>query len=84
MALPSDLSKLLGTGENPNGMVAQTANGTIINGRGGDGDNYRGMMADGPRWNTDPREEAPVLTDPVTVIPRGMVPVSGHMRRKPR
>jgi len=91
MTLPADLSKLLGTGENPNGMVAQTANGTLVGGRGGDGDTWRyGMMADGPRWNEDPRIEAPNLTPstvpmPATVkVPRGKVMVSGHMRRKPR
>jgi hypothetical protein len=87
MTLPADLSKLLGTGENPNGMVAQTANGTLVDGRGGDGYTWRdGMMADGPRWNEDPRIEAPNLTPgPAMVkVPRGKVMVSGHMRRKPR
>ncbi len=69
---------LLGTGENPNGVVAQTANGTIINGRGGDGSEWRGKMADGPRWNTDPREEAPLMVEP------GIVRVSSHVRRKGR
>lgn len=78
MTLPSDLSKLLGNGENPNGMIAQTANGTIRNGRGGDGDTWRYNMADGPRWNTDPRPEGPVDTDPA------MVTVSMHSRRKRR
>lgn len=85
MTLPSDLSKLLGNGENPNGMIAQTANGTIRNGRGGDGDEYRyGMMADGPRWNTDPRPEAPQPFGIEIAIPRGHVRVGSHTRKKPR
>jgi hypothetical protein len=87
MTLPADLSKLLGTGENPNGMVAQTANGTLVDGRGGDGYTWRdGMMADGPRWNEDPRIEAPNPAPGLgsEQVPRGKVLVAGHMRRKPR
>ena len=61
MALPKDgdFSKLLGKGENPQGFVSQTPNGTYINGRGSDGYQYRWWpMADGKRWNEDPRPEA--------------------------
>jgi hypothetical protein len=70
-------------------MVAQTANGTVVNGRGGDGDEFRfGMNADGPRWNTDPRPEAPQPDQTIgsagVVLPRGRVAVSAHTRRKGR
>jgi hypothetical protein len=42
----------VGRGENPNGVVSQTANGTSINGKGSDGDDWTwGKAADGPRWN---------------------------------
>lgn len=94
MTLPNDLSKLLGNGENPNGMVAQTANGTVRVGRnggdgGGDGHSYRYGMADGPMWNQDPRmmpdSLVSVTPDPIGVsIPRGRVAVSSHTRKKPR
>jgi hypothetical protein len=45
----------IGRGENPNGMVTQTANGTFINGTGADGQSDYGAGvwppgADG-RWN---------------------------------
>lgn len=41
----------VGRGENPNGVVAQTSNGTNVNGEGSDGENYAfGLTADG-RWN---------------------------------
>jgi hypothetical protein len=72
MALPKDgdFSKLLGKGENPNGFVSQTANGTLIDGRGGDGENYAwGGMADGPRWNQDPRR------DDMSLAPTAPIPV---------
>lgn len=49
-----DWSDLVGQGENPFGFIAQTPNGTIINGRGGDGTN-RPMLGANPRWNHDPR-----------------------------
>lgn len=88
MTLPSDLSKLLGDGENPNGFVSQTGNGTLLNGRGGDGCTYNwGMKPDGARWNDDPRPECQMSDmgmTPAVVVPRGRVMVSGHMRRKPR
>jgi hypothetical protein len=74
MALPKDgdFSKLLGKGENPNGFVSQTCNGTLIDGRGGDGYNERayGRMADGARWNTDPRMETMPLSQPLPVVVR--------------
>lgn len=72
MALPKDgdFSKLLGTGENPNGFVSQTCNGTLVDGRGGDGNNYAayGFMADGPRWNSDPRMESMPLGQPMAIV----------------
>lgn len=61
-----DFSKLLGTGENPNGFVAQTANGTIINGQGGDGWSRPWNTADGG-WNDDPRIERTPLGEPAVV-----------------
>lgn len=42
-------------GENPRGVVMQNANGTIIEGRGGDGFQYNfGVEPDGARWNHNP------------------------------
>jgi hypothetical protein len=69
MALDKDFSKLLGRGENPNGMVAQTANGTIrqrgfSGDGGGDGDAWRYGMVDGSRWNDDPRIKPEPIGDP--------------------
>jgi len=86
MAWGNDLDKLLGKGENPNGFVAQTANGTIRDGRGGDGETWRYGQADGPRWNEDPRIMPEPLYDAPTgpVVPRGHVQVSAHTRRKGR
>jgi hypothetical protein len=91
MALPSDLSKLLGGGENPNGMIAQTPNGTVVNGRGGDGSQFRWDMADGRVWNGDPLPK-PEALQPIEdeivgatpYVPRGRVAVAGHIRRRPR
>ena len=57
-----DFSQLLGTGENAHGYVAQTPNGTLINGRGGDGYDHPFVEADGPRWNDDPRPGVPNMT----------------------
>lgn len=54
-----DFSQLLGAGENGRGMVAQTPNGTLINGHGGDGYCHPSVEADGPRWNSDPRPGVP-------------------------
>jgi len=54
-----DFSQLLGTGENPRGFVAQTANGTLVNGHGGDGYCHQYVEADGARWNSDPRPGVP-------------------------
>lgn len=86
MAWGNNLDKLVGKGENPNGFIAQTANGTIRDGHGGDGDQPRYNMADGPRWNTDPRIEPKPLDDPYAfsspAIPRGHVAVSAYTRRK--
>lgn len=91
MALPQngDFSKLLGNGENPNGMIAQTPNGTERNGTGSDGSTWRYAMADGPRWNDDPTPRPPPLTpveeDPaVPAMPKNRVAVGAHTRRKPR
>lgn len=71
MALPKDgdFSKLLGEGENPKGFVSQTANGTIINGEGGDGYQWRdeSNMADSWRWNSDPRRDAMSLVQTTTL-----------------
>jgi hypothetical protein len=81
MALPKDgdFSKLLGTGENPLGFVSQTANGTYIDGRGSDGYQPRYWpMADGKRWNSDPRPEA-VQDAPLSLGQPGSV---GVRRRK--
>lgn len=49
-----DFSKFLGEGENPNGTVAQTPNGTMINSRGSDGEQPFRQMTDGERWSRDP------------------------------
>ena len=91
MPLPRDLSELLGEGENPNGMVSQTPNGTVINGMGGDGSQYRWDMADGARWNADPlpKPEAlqPIegeLSGATPYVPRGRVAVTAHTRKKRR
>lgn len=47
-----NLAGNVGRGENPNGVVQQTSNGTNINGRGSDGDDpIWGTPADGMRWN---------------------------------
>jgi hypothetical protein len=47
-----NLEGFIGRGENPNGMVSQTSNGTNINGAGSDGEDYIwGIPADGSRWN---------------------------------
>jgi hypothetical protein len=47
---------MVGRGENPNGLVQQTSNGTWVNRQGADGDDFVwGIPADGPRWNkTEP------------------------------
>jgi hypothetical protein len=77
MALSKDFSKLLGRGENPNGMVSQTANGTVrqvdFSGDGGDdGDMWRFGQVDGSRWNSDPRIKArPVGDEELTTVLRG-------------
>ena len=51
-----NFANMVGRGENPNGLVQQTANGTSIAGKGSDGDDFLwGIEADGPRWNkTEP------------------------------
>jgi hypothetical protein len=51
-----NLAGNVGKGENPNGLVQQTSNGTWINRQGADGDDYTyRIAADGPRWNkTEP------------------------------
>ena len=48
-----DFSQLLGPGENLLGFVAQTPNGTLVNGHGGDGYSHPYVEADGG-WNSDP------------------------------
>jgi hypothetical protein len=66
----------VGPGENPNGVVAQTSNGTNINGKGSDGDDFVwGIPADGPRWNkTGPRggkmEDLDVPRPVITLVNR--------------
>ena len=42
-----DFSQLLGPGENLLGFVAQTPNGTLVNGHGGDGYSHPYVEADG-------------------------------------
>jgi hypothetical protein len=51
-----NFASMVGRGENPNGVVQQTSNGTSIDGKGSDGDDFVwGIAADGPRWNkTEP------------------------------
>ena len=47
-----DWSSLLDGGENPNGFISQTPNGTMRNGRGSDGEQFNFFpQADGPRWS---------------------------------
>lgn len=53
-----DFSQLLGPGENLLGFVAQTPNGTLVNGHGGDGYSHPYVEADGG-WNSDPRMGVP-------------------------
>jgi hypothetical protein len=92
MALPKngDFSELLGNGENPNGMIAQTPNGTERGGVGSDGRTWRWDMADGPRWNADPMPIPPSLVpieamgETGPTIARGRVAVNGYTRRKPK
>lgn len=72
MALPKDgdFSKLLDKGENPSGFVSQTANGTLIDGRGGDGHSWmRPWPTVDGAWNDDPRPRTMPLgmTTPVPV-----------------
>jgi hypothetical protein len=59
-------------GENPNGQVSQTSNGTYINANGADGDDYiYTIAASGPRWNkTEPRGmlQDRLVPRPVTVL----------------
>ena len=49
-----DFSQLLGPGENLLGFVAQTPNGTLVNGHGGDGYSHPYVEADGG-WNIKSR-----------------------------
>jgi hypothetical protein len=52
-----DFARMVGRGENPNGVVQQTSNGTWVNREGADGDDFVWFPADGPRWNkTEPDE----------------------------
>jgi len=59
-------------GENPNGFVSQSNNGTNINGAGSDGDDWTwGFPADGPRWNkTGPggAMKDQVIARPVAIV----------------
>jgi hypothetical protein len=60
------------SGENPNGMVTQTSNGTWINGKGGDGvDIPWGLAADGRRWNPTLQVNGTALVEAVTLRPLG-------------
>lgn len=80
---------LVASGENPNGMIAQTPNGTERNGSGSDGMTYRYNYADGPRWNDDPTPQPPPLVSVeyaamTPSLPPNRVAVASHTRRKPR
>lgn len=80
MALPKDLSELLGKGENPNGMIAQTPNGTERDGMGSDGSEMRYNMADGERWNGDPMPGVAPLTP---LYPEGRsLPAVARVRKR--
>jgi len=47
-----DWSKLLDRGENPNGLVSYTNNGTRVNGARADGEQINWYpQLDGPRWS---------------------------------
>lgn len=91
--ISGDWSELLGTGENPNGVVAQTPNGTVINGAGGDGWEFAHERdnTDGERWNRDPmpKRDGPRMMDmPETLgatavtVGVGRVRVVAHTRKK--
>lgn len=78
MALPQngDWSSLVGKGENPNGMVSQTPNGTVVNGVGGDGCQFNwGDGIDGG-WNQNPMPGCSGA-----LIETGFVQIAGHRRR---
>lgn len=92
MALPKngDWSTLVQESENPNGMIAQTANGTEHDGVGSDGSQFRYNMADGSRWNSDPMRQPDPLTPvddtvpgPPMIVGKGHVSVAGYTRRRP-
>ncbi len=73
------LSDLVAPGENPRGVVSQNGNGTIVDGRGGDGTEYLyGPMSDGERWNSNPL--IPEMDKPI--IDDGTIPVRAHRRRR--
>ncbi len=63
---------------NPNGMVMQNANGTIVDGAGGDGRQWPPFIpADGMKWNSNCVPDAP---DPYAAVP-GILPVSRKLKR---
>jgi len=63
-----DFSKIVARGENPNGVVQQTSNGTVIDGAGGDGFQYNwGDKPDGARWNNNPMPQNP-FNEPYNVV----------------
>lgn len=64
-----NLTGMVGRGENPNGFVAQTPNGTNINGEGSDGDDRAwGLTADGPRWNkAEPNLQDTGVSRPIAI-----------------
>lgn len=84
MGLPKDgdFAGLVAEGENPNGFVAQTANGTRRDGFADDGMTYSwGPRPDGERWNCNPMPGAEPYADaPAPAV----VSVTAHTRRRPR
>ena len=58
---------LYGKGENPNGMIAQTADGTVRNADAlGPQDYHWNQEADGPRWNSGFQSKPESFQTPVT------------------
>ena len=83
----ADFSQLLGKGENPSGMIAQTPNGTERDGVGSDGREWQWGAPNGVRWNKNPMPEAPPLqTIPIEVetleTRPGQVRVNAHFRKR--
>lgn len=84
MGLPKDgdFAGLVAEGENPNGFVAQTANGTRRDGFADDGRTYQwGTPPDGARWNFNPM---PGAEPEMPAMAATVVSVTAHTRRRPR